>query len=72
MPYLYSKEFLISLCLLGIMAGKEARCFEVKVDAVQKIKYKCLWFLAFWCNVQDVKDENSLVDLIVTTRTRNI
>lgn len=40
------------------------RCFEGKIEAVQKLKYTCLWLLAFWCNLEDRKDEFCMLDLI--------
>lgn len=53
----------VPACVCRIICKeRSARCFERKIVAIQKIKQTCLWFLAFWCNLQDVNNDNSVLD----------
>lgn len=35
-------------CIFGVTRKEmDGRCFEGKIDTVQKLKYNCLWLFAF-------------------------
>lgn len=48
----------------AIWKEKNARCFEGKTETILEIKFKCIWLLAFWYTLQDVKDEHSKLEFI--------
>lgn len=49
-----------------IRKERNARCFEGIIEAIKKIKYTYLWFLGFWCYLEEVKDEKTRLDFIDT------
>lgn len=49
-----------------IWKERNDKCFEGITNAVEKLKYKCMWLLAFWCNLLYVKDEHKILDFIET------